>query len=89
MSLFEKTSTYFQKLSLLPRRSRHEHDVRNWLISWAKSHHWEYQEDTIGNLLILATVSNNERSTINNTLCLQAHMDMVCVSENPHDWSLE
>lgn len=89
MSLFETTYTYFQKLSLLPRQSRHEHDVRNWLISWAKSHQWEYQEDTIGNLLIVATTRNHQQSTINEKLCLQAHMDMVCVSEEPHDWSLE
>lgn len=55
MSLFQTTLTHFRTLSLLPRRPRHEHDVRNWLISWAKSHHWEYREDTIGNLLIIAT----------------------------------
>lgn len=83
MSLFETTYTYFQKLSLLPRQSRHEHDVRNWLISWAKSHHWKYQEDTIGNLLIRAT---SEEQGI---LGLQSHMDMVCVSEDPHDWAIE
>ncbi len=83
MSLFDKTLSYFKALSLIPRKSHNEEKVRKWLISWAESHNWEYEEDAIGNLLIRAKSTNPER------LCLQSHMDMVCVSREPHDWETE
>ena len=34
-TLFLKTLNYFRELSALPRSSRKEEKVRNWLISWA------------------------------------------------------
>lgn len=83
MSLFDKTYSYFKELSLIPRKSHHEEKVRKWLISWAKSHNWEYEEDKIWNLLVIAESKNPEK------LCLQAHTDMVCVSREPHDWGNE
>jgi dipeptidase D len=58
MDLFDKTLSYFKELSLIPRKSHNEEGVRKWLISWAKSHNWEYEEDAIGNLLIVATTQN-------------------------------
>ncbi len=90
MSLFDKTLTYFKELSRIPRKSHQEEKVRKWLISWAKSHNWEYEEDTIGNLLIQATTNDQKLTTKNWTkICLQSHMDMVCVSREPHDWDTE
>ena len=89
MSLFDKTLTYFKGLSHIPRKSHQEEKVRKWLISWAKSHNWEYEEDTIGNLLVRATSKFENRSSKIDTLCLQSHMDMVCVSREPHDWETE
>ena len=90
MSVFDKTLTYFKELSRIPRKSHQEEKVRQWLISWAKSHNWEYKEDAIGNLLIQATTQNSKLKTQNlSKLCLQSHMDMVCVSREPHDWETE
>lgn len=60
MSLFDKTLTYFKELSRIPRKSHQEEKVRKWLISWAKSHNWEYEEDAIGNLLIRAKNKNTQ-----------------------------
>lgn len=81
MSLYEKTLQYFYELSEIPRVPMKEEKVRKWLKKWAKNHHWEYEMDTIGNILIRAPGKNN--TTL---LCLQAHMDMVCVSNNKHDF---
>lgn len=86
MTLFTKTLTYFRELSQIPRPSHHEEGVRQWLIKWADSHGWSHKADTIGNLLITAT-SAHTATHPHTTLCLQAHMDMVCVSEESHDWS--
>lgn len=83
MSLFEKTYSYFQELSKIPRPSHHEGKVREWLISWAKSHNFVHEEDAVGNLLITAPWVKEGK------LALQSHMDMVCVSEETHDWQTE
>jgi len=83
MSVYKKTLQYFRELSKIPRRSYEEKKVKKWLISWAKKHHWEYEDDEIGNLLIKAD------GTKAGTLCLQGHMDMVCVAMESHDWSEE
>lgn len=90
MRLFDKTLSYFRELSLIPRKSHHEEKVRNWLISWAKSHNWECEADSIWNLLVIATTQKSKLKNQNlSPLCLQSHMDMVCVSREPHDWSIE
>ncbi len=80
MSLFTTTLHFFQELSLLPRLSHHERLVREWLKNWADTHAWRYEEDTIGNLLIVAP------GKIETTLALQSHMDMVCVADYDHDF---
>lgn len=83
MSLYKKTLRYFLELSEIPRRSYEEKRVKKWLISWAKDNDWEYEDDEAGNLLIKAPGTTSE------TLCLQGHMDMVCVAQDSHDWSEE
>ncbi len=83
MSLYKKTLRYFLELSKIPRRSYEEKRVKKWLIAWAKENDWEYEDDKSDNLLIKAPGSSSE------TLCLQGHMDMVCVSQESHDWSEE
>lgn len=83
MNIFEKTYSYFQELSKIPRPSRQERKVREWLISWAKSHNWTHEEDAIGNLLVIAPWVKDGK------LALQSHMDMVCVAEVPHNWQTE
>lgn len=83
MSLYKRTLSYFRELSQIPRRSYAEKRVRKWLISWAREHDWEYEDDEIGNLFIIAKSKNPAR------LCLQSHTDMVCVSQESHDWDEE
>lgn len=83
MSLYKKALRYFLELSEIPRRSHEEKRVKKWLTSWAKENDWEYEDDEAGNLLIKAPGSTTE------TLCLQGHMDMVCVAQESHDWSEE
>lgn len=81
MSLYKKTLRYFLELSEIPRRSYEEKRVKKWLISWAKDNDWGHEDDEAGNLLIKAPGSTPE------VLCLQGHMDMVCVAQESHDWS--
>lgn len=83
MSLYKKTFSYFQELSKIPRRSHEEKRVKKWLTAWARENNWEHESDEAGNLLIRSPGNTSE------TLCLQGHMDMVCVAQESHDWSEE
>lgn len=80
MNLYQTTLVYFRELSHLPRMPLHEDAVRSWIIVWAEKKWWNYEKDTIGNLLVIAS-GNKEKS-----ICLQWHMDMVCVSVWHHNF---
>ena len=80
MNLYQNTLAYFRELSRLPRMPLHEDAVRSWITAWAEKKWWKYEKDTIGNLLIIAP-GNSEK-----TLCLQGHMDMVCVAIWHHNF---
>ncbi len=66
----------FEKVSSIPRGSKNEAAIRNWLIDWATEHNCTSKTDTAGNLVIYvpASVGYEDRPT----LILQGHMDMVC-----------
>ena len=83
MTLYLSTLDYFRELSRIPRMSLHEEKVRTWIIQWAEERGWSHQTDTIGNLLVIAP-GNHEK-----ILCLQAHMDMVCVSDGRHNFEAQ
>lgn len=83
MDIYASTLEYFYALSSIPRRPKHEELVRDWLIAWAEERNWEHETDETGNLLIRATGKKP------GLLCLQAHMDMVCVADHAHDFETE
>ncbi len=73
----------FKELSKVPRNSKHEDKIRDWLITYAKNEGWEYETDNVGNLLIKVP------GKIDKSVILQAHMDMVCQKEEglEHDFA--
>ncbi len=66
----------FEKVSSIPRGSKNEAEIRNWLIEWAAAHNCTSRTDAAGNLVIYvpASMGYEDRPT----LILQGHMDMVC-----------
>ncbi|MBR4849631.1 MAG: aminoacyl-histidine dipeptidase [Alistipes sp.] len=66
----------FDEITKVPRPSKHEEKIGEYLVNFAKSHNLEYQCDAIGNVVIRkgATVGYENRPAI----VLQAHTDMVC-----------
>lgn len=78
---------YFEEICMIPRLSKHEQQIRAYLISFAKLHNLEVKEDKIGNILITRPSSPGfeERKTV----VLQSHMDMVGEknADYPHDWN--
>jgi dipeptidase D len=77
----------FEKVSSVPRGSKNEAAIRNWLIEWATEHNCASKTDAAGNLVIYVPASKGyeERPT----LILQGHLDMVCQKtlESTHDFT--
>jgi len=67
---------HFENLTKIPRCSKHESQVLQHIIDFAKRHNLEYREDEVGNLLVKRPGSGGgERAPI---VALQGHVDMVC-----------
>ncbi len=66
----------FAKINSIPRPSKREEQMIQYLKGWGESHHLETIVDETGNVLIRkpATKGFEDRKTV----ILQSHMDMVC-----------
>ena len=77
--MLEKVLDEFKKLAAIPRPSKHEEKVSNFLRDYLKSYGFEVVQDESKNIIAEIPAScgkENAPLTI-----LQAHMDMVCVAE--------
>ena len=76
----------FEKVSSIPRGTKYEAGIRNWLITWATEHNCTSKTDTAGNLAIYVPASAGYEDRP--TLILQGHMDMVWQKTNEfmHDF---
>ncbi|HOI32964.1 MAG: aminoacyl-histidine dipeptidase [Bacteroidales bacterium] len=77
---------YFAEILQIPRPSKKEEKILAYLIDFAKKHHLEYEQDTVGNVLIKAPASPGFEKR--KTVVLQSHVDMVCEknSDTEHDF---
>lgn len=76
----------FSQICQIPRPSKHEERISQWLQEFAREHHIECVADEAMNVILRvpATAGYEEHPTI----ILQAHMDMVCEknSDCDHDF---
>ncbi len=76
----------FNEILKVPRPSKKEEKIIQYLLDWAKKHGLEAKKDEIGNVLIKkpATPGYENRRTV----VLQSHVDMVCEknSDVKHDF---
>lgn len=76
----------FEEICEIPRPSKKEEKIIQYLIEFAQSHKLEYEQDKIGNLVIRkkATPGFENRQWV----ILQSHVDMVCEknSDVDHDF---
>ncbi len=77
----------FEELSQIPRESGNEEGVRSWLLSWAGRNGLDAKTDKIGNVIIYVPGTGGKEAEV--PVCLQGHMDMVCVktAESRHDFT--
>ena len=78
---------YFTRISRVPRCSKHEKEVADYLISVARRLGLEHDQDSVGNVVVRKPASPGQENAP--YLALQAHMDMVCEknSDKVHDFS--
>ena len=70
----------FVLLNQVPRPSKNEEKVIQFLISFAENNNLEYKQDSIGNLVIIKQASSGMSNR--ETVVLQSHVDMVHEKNN-------
>jgi len=78
---------WFEEISKIPRCSKKEEKICNWLVDWAKEHNFEVETDEVMNVLIRVPATKGyENSPI---VVFQGHVDMVCekTPESNHDFT--
>lgn len=83
----EKILGIFEEINTIPRKSKNEEKISNWLVEWAKSHDLEVKQDKALNICINVPATAGREN--DPTVILQGHMDMVCekTPESAHDFS--
>lgn len=71
---------YFEEIMRIPRESGKEEKISEYVINFAKNNNIEYK---IGKYNTIFLKKNNNS---NRTIILQAHSDMVCVSNENYDF---
>jgi dipeptidase D len=77
---------YFEEICKIPRLSKNEGKIRQYLFDFALKNNLEHKEDKVGNILIIRPASTGLE--YKKTIVLQSHMDMVGEknSDYSHDW---
>ena len=78
---------HFDEIRKIPRCSKHEEKMREYILDFAKQHGLKTKTDKPGNVVILKPASPGMEKKP--TVILQGHMDMVCEknSDVDHDFT--
>ena len=76
----------FDQITKVPRPSKKEDKIREYLVNFAKEHGIEYKTDAIGNVAMFRPATKGYENAPR--VILQGHMDMVCVANDgvEHDF---
>jgi len=77
----------FYALNQIPRCSKHEEQIRSFVIDFAKAQGLKWQTDEVGNVLVSKPATSGMESRP--AVVIQGHLDMVCEKNNDtvHDFS--
>lgn len=70
----------FDEITKVPRPSKKEGKIRQWLLDFAKKHNLAAKTDEVGNVVITKAATPGHENAP--TVILQGHMDMVCESND-------
>jgi dipeptidase D len=76
----------FEAINKIPRKSKHEEAISEWLFNWGKEHGFDSEMDEVRNVLIRVPATSGMEDK--DTVTIQGHMDMVCVKtpDSNHDF---
>jgi dipeptidase D len=83
----EEILKWFEEISKIPRCSKNEEKIAQWLVAWAKENNFEAKMDKVKSVVIKVPASPGfENSPI---VVIQGHMDMVCekTPDSNHDFT--
>ncbi|MBN2349006.1 MAG: aminoacyl-histidine dipeptidase [Bacteroidales bacterium] len=78
---------YFEEICKIPRPSKKEEKIRNYLLKFGKELNLETKRDEIGNVLISKPASPEYENL--RPVLLQSHIDMVCEKNSDLDFNFE
>ncbi|WFR54936.1 aminoacyl-histidine dipeptidase [Anaerocolumna sp. AGMB13025] len=86
---YKKVFHFFSEISAIPRGSKNNTAISNYLAEFAKSHGLQYVQDEYENVVIIKEASSGYENAP--AVILQGHMDMVCEKTNDctHDFLTE
>ena len=86
---YKKVFYYFEEISSIPRGSKNNKEISDYLVGFAKEHGLEYIQDEFLNVIIIKEASKGKEHC--EAVVLQGHMDMVCEKESDvmHDFTKE
>ena len=67
---------HFDEIRKIPRCSKHEEKIREYIVNFAKNQGLKTKVDSVGNVVIIKPASPGMETKP--TVILQGHMDMVC-----------
>lgn len=81
--------SYFEDICRIPRLSKNEGRIREYLLDFARGHNLEAREDNVGNILIIREAAPGKEKV--RTVVLQSHLDMVGEknASHPHNWDTD
>lgn len=71
-----KTISFFKEISKIPRESGNEMQISNYICEFAHKRNLQYIQDKYGNVII------KKYNGKNSPIIFQAHLDMVCETDN-------
>nr|WP_321451890.1 aminoacyl-histidine dipeptidase [uncultured Carboxylicivirga sp.] len=78
---------YFEEICQVPRISKKEEKIIQFLLDFAEKHNLEAKKDHIGNVLISKPATSGFENV--KSVVLQSHMDMVCEKNNDTKFNFE
>lgn len=87
MTSIDQILANFEQISAIPRGTKNEAGIREWLIRWATLRGLLSKTDGVGNLVIYVPASAGRENS--SALILQGHLDMVCqkTPDSNHDFT--
>lgn len=78
---------YFEEMTRIPHGSYNEQAYSDYLVAFAKEHHYAYRQDDLHNVIIYKQAAKGYED--HPCVLLQAHMDMVCEKNKDTEFDFE